>query len=134
MPSLTTSVVFALAIASPLVAEELVGQESKTSPDAPASTGLLSKSAQDPYKGLFVGPARRNPAPNASHIVQGSGDRSPRVVCGMLIIPADPSLDPGMKIQPPDAERYTLRVLKPPMCGSAQVLGDGTEQPRSNRR
>jgi hypothetical protein len=52
-----------------------VGQQSKTSPDALASPVLLSRSAKDPDKGLFVGLARRNLAPNTSHMAQGSGDR-----------------------------------------------------------
>jgi hypothetical protein len=41
---------------------------------------------------------------------------APRVVCGMTIIPADPSIDPKMLIEVPSAADYTIRRIPPPIC------------------
>jgi len=41
-----------------------------------------------------------------------------RVVCGMTLMPVDPSLDPKIKHPvPSDGTKFTLRIHKPPVCG-----------------
>lgn len=42
----------------------------------------------------------------------------PKVVCGMLIVPADPTVDPKMRITPPQNPKleYKIRVVEPPVC------------------
>jgi hypothetical protein len=43
---------------------------------------------------------------------------APRVVCGLMLVPVDASLDP--KIQhpvPSNRTKFTLRIYKPPVCG-----------------
>ena len=41
----------------------------------------------------------------------------PRVLCGMVIIPVDPDLDPDFVHEiPKDAPKGTMRVLPPPPC------------------
>ena len=41
----------------------------------------------------------------------------PRVLCGMVLIPAYPTIDPKIivKRQEPDT-RFTIRAIEPPMC------------------
>jgi hypothetical protein len=42
---------------------------------------------------------------------------TPRVVCGMVVIPADPAFDPGMqRVTPPPGVRYTIRATAPSVC------------------
>jgi hypothetical protein len=41
---------------------------------------------------------------------------SPRVVCGMTILPVDPSTDPRMVKAPPADTRFVIRAIKPPLC------------------
>jgi hypothetical protein len=41
----------------------------------------------------------------------------PKVLCGMTVIPADPSIDPKFTIAPPDRQtKYTIRAIEPPIC------------------
>jgi len=41
----------------------------------------------------------------------------PKVVCGMTVIPADPSIDPKFVIRRPDtATTYTIRTVQPAIC------------------
>ena len=40
----------------------------------------------------------------------------PRVVCGMLLLPADPSIDPRIRVQPPTDADYKIKVVRPPVC------------------
>jgi hypothetical protein len=46
----------------------------------------------------------------------------PRIVCGMLIVPADPSVDPKIAVTPPkDSElKYTIRGIEPLICNPAK--------------
>jgi hypothetical protein len=40
----------------------------------------------------------------------------PRVVCGMLLIPADPTIDPGIRILPPSRPEPKIKAIRPPVC------------------
>ena len=42
----------------------------------------------------------------------------PKVACGMMIVPADPTVDPKMRITPPQNPNleYKIRVIEPPLC------------------
>jgi hypothetical protein len=45
--------------------------------------------------------------------------RQPTVVCGMTVIPADPSIDPGIRFTPPkDTTTFTIRAVQPELCWS----------------
>jgi hypothetical protein len=46
----------------------------------------------------------------------------PRVVCGMTIVPADPRIDPAI-VKPTPPGHFTLRTLRPAMCGEGVVAG-----------
>jgi len=42
---------------------------------------------------------------------------TPKVVCGMMMIPADPKVDPKMRFAPPDnGVNYALKVVPPAVC------------------
>jgi hypothetical protein len=73
-------------------------------------------SRANPYKNLFKPPDLKAVA-RAQQSDSVTRAREPRVVCGMKVIPADPSIDPKMIIpRPPDGTRYTMRVIPPPIC------------------
>ena len=42
----------------------------------------------------------------------------PRMVCGMMVIPADPTIDAAMRhpVPKPDGVKFTLRMVEPPAC------------------
>jgi hypothetical protein len=80
-----------------------------------------------PFSKLFRPPSSPAPGP-ATPVVpfdRKSADKSAlqsrlpaRVVCGMTLVPVDPSLDPKIKRPVPSAgTKFTLRTYKPPVCG-----------------
>lgn len=57
-----------------------------------------------------------SPVPPARRAAEGR----PKVVCGMTIIPADPTIDPGIAAELPNTSmRFTIRAVEPPTCRSA---------------
>jgi hypothetical protein len=45
----------------------------------------------------------------------------PAVVCGMTVVPADPKVDPKMRVAPTDTRtRYVLTVVEPTVCTGPQ--------------
>jgi hypothetical protein len=78
---------------------------------APLATPQLLGSARNPYRTLFPLPAAPVPAPDAAR-------DTPRIVCGMRVIPADPNIDPRIRVSLPNNPpvHHTLRVLPPPVC------------------
>ena len=102
-----------VGIAALLAVPAVSGPDQPTS-SAP-STSLVpfqqQPSSSKPYRQLFEVPGLetsvKRPAPIAT----------PRVVCGMTIIPADPSVDPKILVAPPREDtRHTPRVIPPPVC------------------
>jgi hypothetical protein len=73
---------------------------------------------KNPYRGVFE-PQKELPA-HAIPVTPQTFMRSrqsPRVVCGMTLIPADANIDPGILVKVPDLEtRYAIRAIKPPVC------------------
>jgi hypothetical protein len=41
----------------------------------------------------------------------------PKVVCGMTVIPAQPAVDPKSIKKGPEDRKYTMRSVRPAMCG-----------------
>jgi hypothetical protein len=85
-----------------------------------ASAGVAGQSLfqpkRDPYRNLF-GPSPRlqniRPRPGTPRAVAPT----PKVVCGMVVVPADPSVDPKIFARQPDGTRtFSMRSLAPPMC------------------
>ena len=101
------------------------GNEAQTSDQAAAQTAALRARAllqlrqaerQTPYSKLFQAPEVK-PQPAEPSPADAPATREPRVVCGMTIIPADPSIDPKIQITlPPSDVRHTIRVFSPPLC------------------
>lgn len=78
----------------------------------PRQTGRVADRA-NPYRRLFepvAKPSARVPAPERAP--------KPTIKCGMMLIPADHSVDPGMIVKPllPDSTRFTIRAIAPPVC------------------
>jgi hypothetical protein len=59
----------------------------------------------------------------------GRAARSASLVCGMTVVATDPSFDSKMRIHVPEAPRFTIRSVKPPICASST----GTRSPTPER-
>jgi hypothetical protein len=40
----------------------------------------------------------------------------PIVVCGMTVVPADPTIDPRMRVAPATGTAFTMKVVPPTVC------------------
>ena len=64
---------------------------------------------QDPSRRPPVGPLPQNPTLNQ--------DKQPRVVCGMVVVPVKPDLDPRMVVTRRDPQpEYKIRKIAPQVC------------------
>jgi hypothetical protein len=72
---------------------------------------------KDRYRNLFGGRdmAQTNRPPAD---VSGRGAAEKPIVCGMRILPADPTIDPKIRVAPPARAvlDHKLRKLSPPIC------------------
>ena len=99
-----------------------VNREHQSAPfdsrDRPSAQGT-------PYEKLFTpGQKEREPFnfqfPRESSSTKA--DRQPRVVCGMVVVPVTPDLDPKMLVQPKNDTKnetkteYKIRAIEPKMC------------------
>lgn len=97
-----------------LLATAMFTTDVSASPAPTAQSGWQRKS--NPYSGLFqpFTPVKPNERTQAT---PPSTPAKPRVVCGMTVIPADPSIDPKFTIPPPDrSTKFTMRLIEPPIC------------------
>jgi hypothetical protein len=82
---------------------------------APVSQPAWRPNKSNPYKGLFQ-PAPLVKPDQRAQLAQPSTAK-PTEVCGMTMIPADPSLDSKFTKTPPDrSTKYTMRLLDPTVC------------------
>lgn len=87
---------------------------------APAATWAPNASPsglpKSPYRALFGPEVRVSEALQKAAAAERVA-RPPVVVCGMTILPADPSIDAKifLKGAPPDT-RHTIRSIPPPVC------------------
>ena len=44
------------------------------------------------------------------------GPESPRIVCGMKLIPADPNVDPKIRIVAPTKPDHKIQAIRPEIC------------------
>jgi hypothetical protein len=81
---------------------------------APKSTWAPDK--KNPYSKLFV--LTRQPSTQAAPPPAPAGVAGkPEIKCGMLVTPADPSIDPKIAVsRPPDGTRFTIRAIEPSIC------------------
>jgi hypothetical protein len=108
----------AIAILIAFVTTPVFGDQSTPDPAANARFGALrQKKPSDPYRQLFQSQQALKQALDGQ-----TGTRQPKIVCGMLVVPADPSIDPKMRITPPQDPNveYKIRAIEPPMCNPAK--------------
>ena len=91
------------------------GDQLTPPPPTTARFGALrSTGQQDPYRDLFT--VQRQFKTATASIPK------PKVVCGMTVIPGDPSVDPKMAVTPKkrDGFEFKMRALEPPVCNPAK--------------
>jgi len=75
------------------------------------------KVRRDPYGRLFEAPVLTPTTPVRGLSAPLPGTGQPRVVCGMTLIPIDPSVDPKIYVEPRRSDtRFTIRAIPPPVC------------------
>ncbi len=97
------------------------GEQSSINPKATVKFGALRKEqSKDPYKQLFEAQTALKLA--MAQAQAKTSPLEPKVVCGMMIVPADPTIDPKMRITPPQNPNleYKIRVIEPPMCSPSR--------------
>ena len=89
------------------------GDQSTSNAQAKARFGALRPSTpKQSYSSLFKSQPELNKA-----IANAEAVAKPNVVCGMLVMPADPKIDPKMAITPKkEGVEPRIRVIEPPMC------------------
>lgn len=91
---------------------------------SPSPTALVAHTKAKLYSHLFTYTAEAQRVPRVPGTPQGqspldapSASLTPRVVCGMVVIPVDPRVDPGMRRSFPRNEvTHTMRIIVPPIC------------------
>ena len=68
----------------------------------------LESLPKGPYAKLF----QIVPGPSG----QPGAGKPPRVVCGMTLIPADPNVDPRIRVVVPSTPEHKIRAVPPPIC------------------
>jgi hypothetical protein len=88
---------------------------------ATAQPGFTPRSEKDPYRNLFGERLRaEKPTPSPKLATPSppppQSPQAPTIVCGMRIVPADPSVDPKIRVIPPAGVEHSMRIVIPPMC------------------
>lgn len=89
-----------------------------------APAGQLVTPRASPYARLFLLPGAepvaqpdRTPRRIPRAPVSAPSQPTPKVVCGMTLIPGDPQVDPGIAMtRPQDGPRFTIRAVEPTVC------------------
>ena len=95
------------------------GEQSTPKPRSTERLGALRQATPvDPYRRLF------NAQQSLKDALVKAQEARPQatVVCGMLIIPADPSIDPKIAVpinKAPGVE-FKIRTIEPPVCNPAK--------------
>ena len=55
----------------------------------------------------------RQPAPPPGDVAEHV---APRVVCGMVVVPVNATVDPRMVVPPPSDVSFKMKVIVPPVC------------------
>ena len=74
-----------------------------------------------PYQGLFVAPREAGTAVQvqlAPEVLTRNPSPQPRVVCGMVVVPVTPAVDPKMIAPPKNDPKvdYKIRAIEPRIC------------------
>jgi hypothetical protein len=113
-----TIVVLMLAATVPVF-----GDQSLVDPKLTTRFGALrTGQSNDPYKRLFDAQQGLKKALEDAQQKTGARPIQPKIVCGMMIVPADPTIDPKMRVTPPQDPNveYKIRVVEPPICNPAK--------------
>jgi hypothetical protein len=101
-----------------LGAVPLSADQPAATPPASSQIGALGQQPSDRYSRLFELRAA------LKQMQTESGQKAPRkkVVCGMTVIEADPSLDPKMGVTPPKETglRHRIRGIEPTVCNPSK--------------
>ena len=88
-----------------------------TSSVATAQLNYKPNPKKDPYRHLFAERERALKNALQAKVASTRTVPKPSVVCGTLIVPADPAIDPKMQIAPPnDGVEHKIRTVAPPIC------------------
>jgi hypothetical protein len=115
---MTLTAVMLAALAWSAAAAASQGAQAPAPPPKAPSTSP-SPAPKAPYANLF----RQRSLVEAALAQQRAamaGKAAPEVRCGILVIPADPTIDPKIRVgPPPSTTEHTMRLLEPPCPGSA---------------
>jgi hypothetical protein len=85
---------------------------------ATASQGASPRGSRktNPFGNLFGAKPTPRSSPPAQQ-AQWSSAQKRTVVCGMTVLPADPTIDPKIRVSAPrSGVRFTIRSVQPPVC------------------
>ena len=104
----------AIVVAMLFVTVPVFGDQAKPDPEVNMRFGAL-RAAKPKDANLFAVQSDLKSA-----IVKADAITKPSVVCGMLVIPADPKIDPKMAITPKkqDNIEHKIRAIEPPVCAA----------------
>jgi hypothetical protein len=94
-----------------------------------AQAPLTPTPEKSPYRNLFADHLRPQPAVPTGEM-RAPAPQPPVVVCGMRMIPADPTIDPKIRVRPPAGVEHSLRTVTPSVCHPDRAHLD----PNSRRR
>jgi hypothetical protein len=110
-----------------LVIGIVVGACATSSAQAP----FAQSPKKDPYRNLFASQnqeSKRLQERAAKALAEARANMpaeikpKPQVLCGTLIVQADPTIDPKIRVAPPkDGAQYKLRIVPTPLCKPEQV-------------
>jgi hypothetical protein len=85
----------------------------------------LPAAAQDfKMKGDLFGQKKPAPKPpkvdwNWRSLTQARAAAEPSVICGMTVVPADPRIDPKIRMAPPaNGVTFAMKVIEPTVCAA----------------
>lgn len=121
---LTRSARLTIGVALLLSLQPVVASESTGAPQASGigeRTGTLLQPQFEipgkPYSRLFEAPDLRKTTPVRPLSAPLPETSQPKVVCGMTLIPIDPSIDPKIYVESRQRDtRYSIRAIRPPIC------------------
>jgi len=98
-----------------LVSSGSAAAQTNSSPGSTYSSPSFSKLFAPPSASFF-----KQPVPSDGNAAKETlpPRQPPRVVCGMTLIPVDPSFDANIRRPvPPSGAKFTITTVKPPVCG-----------------
>jgi len=99
-------------------AQPALAGQSFRAPGSPSTFGAQRPRSSDPYRKLFETQTALKQAVETATLKAGT---KPQQVCGLTMIPADPTIDPKMLFpRKADGVDYKIRVITPPVCNPSR--------------